>query len=193
MLFFFASALNRIFKRLIATMVLLFPLILLLVSSIYLVSSQSAPRVSSRRDPCTDPRLQWKRAKRTWYESYPTSELECNAFNGCAWQGAFAICPRRLSPAQVRVRDIAAVYPPRGIMGRQICVRRPNGKTMIVNAIDTCSDSDCKPPNPSNCCSRNARGVDALIDLEISTSRRLGGINENQLSFAVLPISQKAC
>ena len=56
--------------------------------------------------------------------------------------------------------------------GKKIMVRDPaNGKTLIVEALDTCGNHDC-----GNCCSKNAKkGGGTLIDFEKNTAQRFYG------------------
>lgn len=77
--------------------------------------------------------------------------------------------PGTKSEACVAAHAIAAVFPSSlGLALHDLCLRS-GGKTTVVTAYDTCSDSDC-----SGCCSRNKGRADALIDLESSTEARWG-------------------
>ena len=61
----------------------------------------------------------------------------------------------------------------RRLKNHQICVRKGK-KSIVVNVIDTCADSDC-----SGCCTRNKGDKNALIDLEHFTNMRFGVADGN--------------
>lgn len=140
----------------------------------------------------------WMRAAATWYTSHPkcckgasnydakADKKECDENNGCTWAGQFAGLNKKLSPAEVAKRDIVAFYDAKNqkgdkkaaqswwnknVKGKKIELKKPDGTTMIVEALDTCSDSDC-----GGCCTKNAnKGGGYLIDLEESTAKRFYG------------------
>src|SRR5688500_7789125 len=55
----------------------------------------------SAADKAVNDKLNWRNANLTNFESYPTSEEECEDFNGCQWAGWFAFLEHRQTPAWV--------------------------------------------------------------------------------------------
>ena len=99
---------------------------------------------------CDQPGLVWKSAAKTNYESYPApGSDECVKYNGCEYLGQFQACENTMPESWVKAHDIASVFPLQGLELHNLCLRA-GGKTMVVTAIDTCSDSDCE-----GCCTKN--------------------------------------
>ena len=150
----------------------------------------------------------WMRASATWYTSHPkcckgasnydpkANKDECDKYSGCKWAGAFAGVDKKLSIAEVAARNIVAFYDAKNqkgdkkaaeswwnknVKGKKIELKKPDGTTMIVEALDTCSDSDTQGGE----CTKNANknnGGGILIDLEESTAKRFypgGKIKDN--------------
>lgn len=119
---------------------------------------------------CEDAGLNWRSGNKTHFTSYPEpGSPECVEFNGCEWEGLFAGCGLKQSEEWVSQVNIAAVYPQfENLEHHELCIRFGSAM-MIVNVIDTCSDTDC-----DGCCSQNLAGADALIDLEDYTDARWG-------------------
>ena len=150
----------------------------------------------------------WMRASATWYTSHPkcckgasnydpkADKKECDEYSGCKWAGQFAGVDKQLSIAEVAKRDIVAFYDAKNqkgnkkaaeawwnknVKGKKIELKKPDGTTMIVEALDTCSDSDTQGGE----CTKNANknnGGGILIDLEESTAKRFypgGKIKDN--------------
>ena len=134
--------------------------------------------------PALQPKTGWQTAAATWYASYPkccsdpnADQTECEDNNGCAYQGAFMGVEGRKPRQWVADNNIAAVFQPPNRQnldgwhqkwkGKLLEIKRP-GKNLIVTALDTCNDDDCK-----GCCTKNAsKGGGTLIDLEINTAMR---------------------
>jgi hypothetical protein len=137
-------------------------------------SGSSEPDAAGTPDPvttggCDRPGLVWKSAAKTNYESYPApGSDECVKYKGCEYLGQFQACENTLPESWVKAHDIASVYPLQGLELHNLCLRA-GGKTMVVTAIDTCSDSDC-----DGCCTTNRGTSDRLIDLEKYTNERFG-------------------
>ncbi|HEX5660834.1 MAG TPA: hypothetical protein VFX59_26755 [Polyangiales bacterium] len=122
----------------------------------------------------------WKSAAKTNYESYPApGSDECVKYNGCEYLGQFQACENTMPESWVAAHDVASVFPLQGLELHNLCVRA-GGKTMIVTAIDTCSDSDC-----DGCCTRNRGSADRLIDLEKFTNARFG-LDDGPIEWADL-------
>jgi hypothetical protein len=144
---------------------------------------------------------EWRKANATRYTSYPScckdsdtydpkaDKTECNKYSGCKWAGQFAGVSGKLQASEVAKRNIVAFYDAKNqqgnakkatswwnsnVKGKKIELKMPSGTTMIVEALDTCSDTDTK----NNDCTRNANkngGGGILIDLEENTARRFYG------------------
>ena len=144
---------------------------------------------------------EWKKGTATFYNSYPpccqgepnydpkASTNECNEYSGCKYKGAFAGVKGKLSFDEVKNRNIVAFYDDhnqagknggewwnKNVRGRKIEIRHPTtGKTMVVEALDTCGNGDC-----GGCCSKNSKkGGGYLLDLEWYTSERFFGKPQN--------------
>lgn len=143
------------------------------------------------------PQGQWTSATATHYASYPSccknspnkrpiDKSECTDYSGCKYQGEFSGLERSLSYDQVRSRNIVsffdAAHQGRGkskkeamswweanVKGKRIEIKNPDtGKTMIVEALDTCGDWDC-----GGCCTKEANKHGGfLIDIEEHTGDR---------------------
>ncbi len=138
-------------------------------------------------EPCADPNLTWRTARKTTYTSYPDpNSEECIVYNGCTWAGQFAHCLGVRPESWVASRDIAAVFPDDGLEGHDLCLRSGE-RVMVVTAIDTCADSDC-----DGCCTTNRGTADALIDLESYTNTRWG-LADGLLEWADLGPNDQAC
>lgn len=136
----------------------------------------------------------WQSANATYYTSYPAccknapnydpkaSKTECTQYSGCDYMGQFAGVNGKLSYSQVRSKNIVAFYSDanqksggmswwnKNVKGRKLYVRNPKtGKTLLVEALDTCGNSDC-----NGCCSKSSRGG-TLIDFEENTAKRFYG------------------
>lgn len=142
---------------------------------------------------------EWRKANATRYTSYPAcckdsdtydpkaDKTECNDYSGCKWAGQFAGLDKKLQASEVAKRNIVAYYDAKNqqgkkaqswwnanVKGKKLELKMPSGTTMIVEALDTCADSDTKNSD----CTRNANkngGGGILIDLEESTARRFYG------------------
>jgi hypothetical protein len=135
---------------------------------------------------CDQPGLVWKSARKTNYESYPApGSDECVKYNGCEYLGQFQACENTMSESWVKAHDIASVFPLSGLELHNLCLRA-GGKTLVVTAIDTCSDSDC-----DGCCTKNRGGADRLIDLEKYTNERFG-LDDGPLEWADLGAASHA-
>lgn len=119
---------------------------------------------------CADSSLVWRTANKTHYISYPEpGSEECIVYNGCKWEGQFTACPEKMEESWVASVNIAAVYPLfEELANHELCIRK-GSRTMIVNVIDSCGDSDC-----DGCCTENQGDAEALIDLESYTNARWG-------------------
>jgi len=138
-------------------------------------------------EPCADPNLTWRTARKTTYTSYPDpNSEECVVYNGCTWAGQFAHCSGVRPESWVASRDIAAIFPDDGFEGHNLCLRSGD-RVMVVTAIDTCADSDC-----DGCCTTNRGTADALIDLESYTNARWG-LADGLLEWADLGPNDQAC
>jgi hypothetical protein len=114
----------------------------------------------------------WKRANLTNFESYPTSEEECEEFNGCQWAGLFAFVNGKQTEQWVRDHNIAAVHSKDANAYRLRNLHLRQGTRNIdVVVYDMCADSDC-----DGCCTDNAteNGLNFLIDIEKYTMQRFG-------------------
>jgi hypothetical protein len=124
-----------------------------------------APRASEAATP-------WKKANLTYFESYPTSQDECDNYNGCYWAGRFAYVNGKKSKSWVAARNIVAVHQKDGPKYKLKTIRLKRGsKTIDAVVYDICADSDC-----NGCCTRNANkgGHKFLLDLEVHTADRFG-------------------
>lgn len=119
---------------------------------------------------CDDPNLEWKTARKTWYESYPDpNSEECIEYNGCTWEGQFAACSGKKPESWVAEHNIASAFPDfADLRLHDLCLRKGTN-TIIVTVLDTCADSDC-----DGCCTTNLGTMDQLIDLESYTNERWG-------------------
>lgn len=136
----------------------------------------------------------------TYYHSYPpccknapnydsrASQDECTDYSGCKYMGEFAGVKGKLPIDQVKKRNIVAFFDDKyqrnakqnqtwwsaNVKGKKLEVRNPStGKTMIVEALDTCGNYDCRSEGKYGCCTENAlKGDGVLIDFEINTSKR---------------------
>lgn len=138
--------------------------------------------------PATAPAGGWKRAKNTYYNSYPSccpespnydpsaGKSECQNYNGCKWAGQFAYGGKK-SADYVKSNNIVSFFDlgakgAGAMAGKQIRLRK-NGKEIVATVLDTCGDSDC-----GGCCSTNARGTGYLVDVEANTCiRNFGGVS----------------
>jgi hypothetical protein len=144
---------------------------------------------------------EWQKANATRYTSYPScckdsdnydpkaDKTECTKYSGCKWAGQFAGLDKKIQASEVAKRNIVAYYDAKNqsgnakkaqswwnsnVKGKKIELKMPSGTTMIVEALDTCSDGDTK----NNDCTKNANkngGGGILIDLEENTARRFYG------------------
>ena len=117
----------------------------------------------------------WYQARLTWYQSYPEEgSEECLKFNGCEYAGLFAFADTKKSEEWVRENNIIAVHSAhaRWLRLEQLRLRinpEDTTKEIVGTVYDMCADSDC-----NGCCTRNVGDAGYLIDLEISTLKRLG-------------------
>lgn len=122
---------------------------------------------------CSSASLNWRSGSKTNFESYPTNQQECVVFNGCAYEGKFAACGDTMFPKSwVMSHDIVSAYPLGNLALHDLCLKAPDGRTIVVTVYDTCSDSDC-----SGCCTENRGNADALIDVESFTDMRFGVVD----------------
>lgn len=128
-------------------------------------SDDSGIPAACRRDD-----LDWRSGRKTWYESYPDPDSdECHVNNGCTWAGKFAACKEKKPEAWVMEHNIVAAYPDfRDLELHDLCLRHGDSY-IVVTVYDTCSNSDC-----GDCCERNQKQTDQLIDLENYTNLRWG-------------------
>lgn len=115
--------------------------------------------------------LAWRKARLTWYESYPDpNSEECIKYNGCTWAGQFAALGKK--PKEwVAANNLVAVHS-KDYNAYKLKTLRLKHKDFLIDAqvVDMCSDSDC-----GGCCTQNANtGGGFLIDLEIHGTRRFG-------------------
>jgi hypothetical protein len=127
----------------------------------------------------------WKKARNTFYNSYPAccpksptydpkaGKGECGDFSGCKWMGQFKYGGTK-SYDYVKSNNIIAFFDKGAkdagaLGGKQIRLRK-NGKEFAATVLDTCGDSDC-----SNCCSKNAAETGYLVDIEAETCKRVLG------------------
>jgi hypothetical protein len=131
--------------------------------------------------PCDDPRLVWKSANKTNYESYPApGSPECVEFNGCTWAGQFAACDAKKEESWVMTHDIVAAFPDfQSLELHDLCLRKGD-KTIVATVLDTCADSDC-----DGCCSQNLGSAAELIDVEKYTNQRWG-VADGRIEWADL-------
>jgi|GEM_PF-2024497 len=138
-------------------------------------------------EPCDDPNLVWQTANKTHYESYPApGSEECEDYNGCSWAGQFAYCEGTKPESWVEAHNIASVFPPNGLQRHHLCLRK-GPKTIVVTAIDTCSDSDC-----DGCCTENLGNAARLIDIEKYTDQRWG-VPDGPIEWVDLGENLAAC
>lgn len=115
--------------------------------------------------------LAWKKARMTWYTSYPDpGSEECVKYNGCQWAGQFAALGKK-SEEWVAEHNLVAVHS-KDYNAYKLKTLRLKYKEFMIDAqvVDMCSDSDC-----SGCCTQNANtGGGFLIDLESYGVKRFG-------------------
>ena len=107
----------------------------------------------------------------TEFESYPTTEEECEEFSGCDYAGYFsAFGEEQKSEEWVQANNIAAVHSDDfdDYVWHTLRVKY-NEQEIDVVVYDQCLDSDCE-----DCCTENKDKSGFLIDLESYTSKRLG-------------------
>lgn len=115
--------------------------------------------------------LVWKKARMTWYTSYPDpGSEECVKYNGCQWAGDFAALGHK-SEDWVAAHNLVAVHSKDYNAYKLKTLRLKNKEFMIdAQVVDMCADSDC-----SGCCTENANtGGGFLIDLESYGVKRFG-------------------
>jgi hypothetical protein len=115
--------------------------------------------------------LTWKKARMTWYTSYPDpGSEECVKYNGCQWAGDFAAIGHK-SEDWVAAHNLVAVHS-RDFPTYKLKTLRLKQKDFMIDAqvVDMCADSDC-----DGCCTENANtGGGFLIDLESYGTKRFG-------------------
>lgn len=120
------------------------------------------------------PIIKWRRATLTWYESFPTSEEECEGYQGCKWEGYFAAYPTKRTKQWVAWRNIVAVHSKHYNAYKNKWVRiRYGNKFIDCKVVDMCKDSDTESGKQ---CSVN-RDYDTnnfLLDIESYTAKRIG-------------------
>ncbi len=99
---------------------------------------------------------------------------ECVKYNGCEYAGLFSFASGKKSEEWVRNNNIIAVHEKHSywLELKQLRLRTdPNDSTteIVGTVYDMCADTDC-----GGCCTRNASEYGYLIDLEVSTLKRLG-------------------
>ena len=117
----------------------------------------------------------YEKATLTEFESYPTSDEECEEFSGCDYEGYFSAFPgEQKSEEWVSQNNIAAVHSDDFDDYVFKTLRLKYGsKEIDVVVYDQCLDSDC-----DGCCTRNKEKSGFLIDLESYTSKRFGVDND---------------
>lgn len=95
------------------------------------------------------------------------STAECDDNYGCTWQGYFAYKDGQHPLSWVQSNNIVSMYSTdgshTGYKNKTIRIQ-VNGKTIEVQVLDTCGDSDC-----GGCCTKNAAPSGNLIDIEYYT------------------------
>ena len=125
--------------------------------------------VNSSSNDCGTP---WYTASLTHYESYPTTDEECNDYNGCQWAGQFYGLEDQQSPEWVENHKIVAVHMKDWdwLGNHQLRIRQGNHE-IIATAYDACSDDDT---DTGSACTDNLGNNDFLIDMEKYTKDRFG-------------------
>jgi hypothetical protein len=130
---------------------------------------------------CSDPKLTWKSANKTWYESYPDpGSEECIKYNGCTWAGQFSACEGKKPEAWVQAHNIVSAFPDFETLQLHDLCLKSGDKTLVVTVLDTCGDDDC-----DGCCTENQGNADELIDIESYTNQRWG-VDDGRIQWADL-------
>ena len=133
---------------------------------------------------------EWKKARNTFYNSYPAccpksptydpkaGKGECGDYSGCKWMGQFKYGGTK-SYDYVKSNNIIAFFDKGAkdagaLGGKQIRLRK-NGKEFVATVLDTCGDADCMGANGVGCCSANAAKTGYLVDIEAETCKRVLG------------------
>lgn len=103
--------------------------------------------------------------------------MECEVYNGCAWDGDFAYVGNRPF-SYVENTDIVAFFASDGETHPKKIIRvysPGHDKTVDAIVLDTCGDDDC-----NGCCTENAdTGGGYLVDMEENTVvRHFGALEE---------------
>lgn len=124
---------------------------------------------------------EWHAANLTNYESHPAPDSEeCLEYNGCTWAGQFYGLDGVYDEEWVSAHNIVAVHEDHWkLFGMKTLRLRQNDRTIIVQAIDACADTDCE-----GCCTANLGGDGFLIDIEKYTMARFGS-GEGLVDFQV--------
>jgi hypothetical protein len=150
----------------------------------------------------------WAPANGTVYDSWPKpGSKECDAYSGCRWAGTFkkwdpgdkTHCKNgakvmdggsgqktcRIPPELVAKLHFGSTHDKQWnvIGGKQVelMIEGKPGKTVRVNMLDVCADSDC-----SGCCTQNtAGGKFTLIDIEKNPASKLLGFSFSQSNFDI--------
>lgn len=126
----------------------------------------------------------WYKARLTWYQSYPKEgSEECIKYNGCEHAGYFAFLGYQKSREWVEENNIIAVHSEHtkwlGLKKLRLREDPENEDSEIVGTVyDFCSDQDCH-----GCCTRNAKESGYLVDLEVSTLKRMGYTKDSYPEF----------
>ena len=125
-----------------------------------------------REETVADCGTPWYTASLTTYESYPTTDEECNDYNGCEWEGQFYGLEGKKSEKWVSEHNIVAVHSKdwSWLGNHQLRIRQGN-KEIVAMAYDLCSDSDT---DSGSACTDNLGNNDFLIDMEKYTKGRFG-------------------
>lgn len=126
----------------------------------------------------------WHRATLTNYESYPEpGSEECIAYNGCEWAGQFYGVDGKRSESWIASHNIVAIHlKDWRSFGNKFLQLRQGNRTIVVHALDACSDADCE-----GCCTANLGANKYLIDIEKFTMQRFGS-GEGDVDFRVCEI-----
>ncbi len=124
---------------------------------------------------------EWLSANLTNYESYPDpGSDECVNYNGCKWAGQFYGVRGKKTEDWVARTNIAAVHEKDwSRYGGKILRLRKGSRTINVQVLDLCSDSDC-----NGCCTNNLGADGHLIDIEKYTMQRFGS-GSGEVKFQV--------
>ncbi len=115
----------------------------------------------------------------TVYQSYPPQgSTECITYSGCMYEGQFAYCGPTETQSWVAQNNLVSFFTiadkGAGAMANHKICLKSGSKSIVGDVVDTCGDSDC-----NGCCTQNAKGADALCDIELSTDGRFLNVGLN--------------